>query len=253
MAGRTVNKWLKVYVSGYDITGYARSAGPLLWEFDEADLTTLGDSVKGYLPNMCQLGLGTLNSVLDSTTDTGMIDALAKPGPRGVMIAVGDRAAPALGNPVYMGYFDQAAFVANEDAGAMTLSLPMDNVYSDGTAFAVPWGVLLHPMGAETSSTDGGTAVGIHNNLAATTDGVIMAYQCTGTDSNSSYILKLQDSPDNVTYSDITGATVTVTERAGGIIETARPLAIGQYVRWCLANVDSSVTFACAYARGRNT
>lgn len=252
MAGRTVSKFCKVYVGGFDITGYTRSIGSLDWSFDEADLTTIGDSVKGYLPNLANISMGVLNTVLDNTATTGMIAALSTPGPRGVMVAVGDRAAPALGNPVWMGYFNQGSFQAAEEGGAMTLSLNFNAPYQDGTwdTYFVPWGVLLHPMGAETSSTDGGTSAGIYN-FGATCNGGTFAYQCQGTDSNSSYVLKLQSSDDNITYVDITGATVTVTARTGGIIEVAKTVAINQYVRWCLTNVDSSVTFACAFAQGR--
>ena len=50
MTGRTLFKHSRVYIHGYDVSGYTRAYGPLDWTFDEVDLTALTDSVKGYLP-----------------------------------------------------------------------------------------------------------------------------------------------------------------------------------------------------------
>ena len=63
--GRTKHKWERVYVDGYDLSGYGRTIGPLSWAYDEADLTAhMSDTVKGYLPNNANVNLGTFNAQL---------------------------------------------------------------------------------------------------------------------------------------------------------------------------------------------
>ena len=50
--GRTLQKWVRAYIDGYDMSGYSRSAGVLGWNYNEADLTCqMSDAAMGYLPN----------------------------------------------------------------------------------------------------------------------------------------------------------------------------------------------------------
>ena len=72
MAGRTVNKHTRVYVGGYDLSGYASSIGPLQTQFEAAGITCFTDAVKGIMPNQPMLSPGTLQGVFDNTATTGL-------------------------------------------------------------------------------------------------------------------------------------------------------------------------------------
>src|SRR3990167_3064124 len=91
--GRTLEKWTRFYVGGYDLSGFGRSVGPLLIEQDEADLTAWTDTVKGYLGNHVQCNLGMLNAIFDNTATTGLHAVLGTvPNNRTVIVAKGIRA-----------------------------------------------------------------------------------------------------------------------------------------------------------------
>jgi hypothetical protein len=76
------------------MSGYARSLDPLVWTFDEADLTALGDSARGRLPALPNLGIGTINANLDNTATSGSHAILSTSGvSRSVMIAIVPNAA----------------------------------------------------------------------------------------------------------------------------------------------------------------
>ena len=96
MAGRTLKKYTRVYVDGYDMSGYSRMIGPLQWEFEEVDLTApMGDSVKGYLPGHPTISPGTLNVVFDNTATSGAHAVLSSQNDdRVVLVAIGDRVSP---------------------------------------------------------------------------------------------------------------------------------------------------------------
>jgi hypothetical protein len=251
MAGRTVLRWVRAYVDGYDMSGYARSLSPLVWTFDEADLTAIGDSGKGYLPAKVNLGIGTINANLDTTATVGSHAALSVPGAgRNVMIAIGDRAEPAAGVPVYMGKFQQASYQAAEDGGAMTATMAFDDY--DATTrlnYEIPWGVLSHAKGAETAVN---SAAGL-DGAAATTAGGYMAYQVFS--SNGTATIKIQDSANNTDWLDVASLTTGVTDfsnPAAGIVQIGTTATIRRYTRWQVVfGTADTITFALALVRGR--
>ena len=80
-SGRMILKNTRVYVDGYNLSGYARSVGPLNWECGEVDLTApMGDAIKGVLPGQPSITLGALNTVLDPTATTGPIARMGTAG-----------------------------------------------------------------------------------------------------------------------------------------------------------------------------
>lgn len=251
MAGRTVQRWARCYIDGYDMSGYARSLSPLVWTFDEADMTAIGDSVKGYLPDKVNLGVGTINTNLDTTATVGSHAVLSTSGVgRHVMIAIGDRAEPVAGVPVYVGKFQQASYQAAEDGGAITASVTFDDY--DATArlsYDVPWGVLSHAKLARTAVNE---AAGL-DGAAATSAGGYMAYQVFA--GNGTATIKIQDSANNTDWLDVSGLTTGVTDFssvAAGIVQLATTATIRRYTRWQIVlGTATTITFALALVRGR--
>ena len=249
--GRTVSRWTRFYADGYDLSSYAMSIGPLDYIFDEANLTTLGDAVKGYLPNKPSVKIGTLNGVFDNTATSGLHVVASGAGTyRNVMIPVGIRAEPAAGDPVFAGIFMQSGYQASGD-GPVTVSIPFSDWYtSQLIAYSKPWGRLLYANAARTSATGVNTGTGIDDG-AASTKGGYMAYQVFA--GNGTATLSVDDSADNVNFLALSGATtgsVNWSTVAGGLVAIGTTADVRQYLRWQIAfGTATSVTFALAFCR----
>jgi hypothetical protein len=250
--GRTVNKWIRVYADGYDLSGYSREIGPLLWSFDESELTCFSDAVKGVLPNHATLGIGTLNGVMDNTATSGLHAVLNAPGTiRTVMIPVGIQAEPIQGDPVYMGQFEQQGYYEEGDSASyVSIPFAMPSASNTTLAYNNPWGYLLRP---KTATTAVNTAVGIDDIGASTAFGGFMEYQVFA--GNGTGVIRVQDAATNVdgSFADLSGCTtgvISFTAPTSGIIAIDRTATVRRYLRWQVTfTTSTSVTFALAFVR----
>ena len=72
--GRTVPKWVRVYMDGYDLSGYSRTIGPLKHEYEEADLTAqMSDAVMGVMPNLPSISPGKNRVSINGAMSSMMI------------------------------------------------------------------------------------------------------------------------------------------------------------------------------------
>ena len=255
MAGRTLSKWERVYMDGYDLSGYGRSIGPLGIEYAVSDLTApMSDTVKGYLLGQPAITVGTFNGVMQSTTDSGIeISAIQTAGVyRDIMVVFGDRAEPAaaaagIGVPVFCAKSAHSGFKLADDGGAITITAEFaDDDASDITGHGIAWGKLIHAKGAETAVND---QKGINTGYSSTLGGV-MAYQVFAGDWAGT--LKIQSSVTDVDgdYVDIVGATVTLanSDPCAGMITIPVTETVKQYVRWQLTTTGgTTITFALAW------
>lgn len=260
--GRTVPKWVRFYADGYDLSGYGRTVGPLTWEYQEADLTCqMGDAVKGYLPDVPTLGIGSFIGVFDNTATTGLHVLMGQGATSGtaldVMIPIGIRAAPAAGDPVYAGKFQQVNYLTQEEGRAALVAVNWaDWDAADLPAYRTPWGALLHELSAETGAN---TSTGDHDHGAATALGGYMAYQVTAAAGagDMTATLKVQHSATAVDldFADLGGCTTgvinCVTPVAGIVNTTAVTTTVQRYTRWQIVlGTATSVTFALSFHRG---
>lgn len=253
--GRTVQKHTRVYVAGYDLSGYARSIGPLSTSFETNDLTVMTDAVKGALPGQAEISVGKLDGVLDPTASVGLHAVFsANTGARRVVsVPIGFRAAPAQGDPVFCGEFIQGAYTATPDGG-VTVNLPFETWATDSSSllYAKAWGWLLHAKGAETAVN---TAVGIDDNGAATAAGGYLTYHLFSSD--GTVTLKVQDAATNLnaSFADLSGATsgsidASVTP-ASALVALAPTATVRRYLRWQLVlGTATTATFALSFVRG---
>lgn len=254
--GRTTLNNLRCYVDGYDMSGYARWIGPLTWEYQEADLTaTMGDAVKGYLPEMPTLGVGTLAGVLDSTATVGMHPVMSVPTNRTVMVPFGIRAAPAAGDPVYCGRFRQLGYHAENAGGAVVVNMPFGQwSQAYGTAddtwessnLIKPWGLVIFPKTSLTVSVDGTT---LNHGAPSSNGAVLQVHIMSAVVGNVD--ITVQSSTTGAFAGEetpVTGMTQTFTLQ--GAYRYVATGAIKQYVRieWTLG-VGASVTAAAAFMR----
>lgn len=264
MPGRTVTKWMRAYVDGYDLSGYARSIGSCGVAMKEADLTCIPDAVQGFLPNAADQSIGALSTVLDPVATVGAhaILSATPTAPRTVTYVFGDRAAPALGNPVFAGQFEQLKYDSVEEGGAIIANVDLTEsarrTTGVGNLYFNPFGVLLHPMGAETAVN---SAIGADDTGTAgfTADfGGYMVYHITTYSTAGSVTLKVQDAATNVdgSFADLTGATTgalsTATFPTHGVIYIPKTGTVRRYLRWQLVfATTTSVTFALSFVRAR--
>lgn len=252
--GRTVaGVWDRVYMDGRDMSGYARSLGPLSWEYAETDLKALSDAAGGGLPGIVSINIGTLNGIFDNTASTGLHALASGAGvKRLVTLARGIRAAPAAGDPCFTAYAVQKNYFATDDSGAATVTMDFAGLdVTQLTNYARPWGVLLHATGAETAVN---TAIG-QDGLAASTAGGWFWYHIAS--ANGTVTIKAQDAATNSdgSFTDLTGATSGVVDPSAAPVFGAAALAITatvrRYTRWQLVfGTATTATFVCGLNRG---
>lgn len=254
MAGRTVSKHLRVYVNGYDLSGYSRSVGEFGVELDTADLTVWTDAVKGFLTNSANRVFGPLNVNLDNTASVGAhVLENTSDAYRLVTLAIGDRAAPVMGVPVFCAELRKTAYTAAEAAGAVVANLAFaqaGDVLATVRNYTNPFGVLLNANTARTGAVSG---AGVADNAGASTStGGVFVYQVTA--GNGTATLSVDDSADNSSFSALSGATSgSITCAAGvyGVVALSKTATVRQYLRPQIAlGSATSVTFVSAFLRG---
>jgi hypothetical protein len=252
--GRSVLKYSRVYADGYDLSGYARSIGPLSVTFGEGNDDPLNAALVGTWLGQATISPGTLNALFDNTATTGIHALLGTPpAKRNVLVAQGIQAVPAAGDPVFMGQFRQSDYITEPGATptALTIKFASSSYDSASLAYTQPWGILLH---ANTAETTDNTAIGI-DQLAATTDGGYMMYQVTaGAGAGGTATIKIQDATtnENADFGDLlTSGSIDVgTAPISGVVALATTAAVKRFVRWQVTfGTATSVTFLLAFVR----
>jgi len=253
--GRTLEKWTRMYVDGYDLSGFGRSVGPLEVTFDEHDLTAWMDQVKGYLRGNAQVNPGTFNGVFDNTAVTGIHAALGAAGAkRTVTVAKGIRAAPSQGDPCFCGQFVHKGYQVTTEGGVF-VTAPFSGwaANAETLLYAGPWGQVLHPMAAATAAN---TAAGIDNYAeASTAKGGYLIYHITASNAAGTCTISVDDSADNAVWLPLAGATSAAIGfaalPASGVIALSNAATVRRYLRWqlALAGGMTTVTFFSAFVR----
>lgn len=250
--GRTTNQYLRVYADGRDLSGDASSIGPLTWKFDDEAKGALSWGVKGTLPGQCTILAGTLNGIFNNATG-GIHDLAAGEGVnRAMMVDFGMNAAPAIGDPAFVGKFIQGAYQATPGGNMLTVTVPFHAPDPASIVYPLPWGVMLMPKSSKSAAY---TGAGV-NNGAATALGGFMAFQIFSI-SGGSVTLSVDDSADGVTWAAVTGLSsgsiAAASIPCGGIVNLSTTATIRQYARaqLALAGGATAVEFAMALVRGR--
>lgn len=251
--GRTVKRYSRFYSNGYDLSGYTRQFGPLDVEFEIGADAALSDEIKAVLNGHASIKIGELSGFFDNTATAGLhAHASDGYGLRTIMAAIGIRNAPAQGEPVFAGIFEQLAYKAVPETGFVVASMPFGNEsILASMQYENPWGVLLAPNAARTAVN---SSTGVDDWGAQTTFGGFMCYQLFA--SNGTVTLSVQDAATNVdgSFAALSGATsgsinASVTP-AAGIVALSRTATVRRYLRWQLAfGTASSATFALSFHR----
>jgi len=254
--GRTVKRWQRIYIDGYDLSAYVYAVGPSFMEHEAAKSPAcFTDGVQGSLPGQPKITVSELKGVLDPTALTGLHARLnTGTGALKIMHLVGMRAAPVAGDPVFCGVFQQGDYKEVDEDGFSAVTIKIgDWDVNSLINYANPWGILLHANGAETGANTGS---GI-DCIAATSKGGWLMYQVFAANApGATATLSVDDSAngsDWLALLDATTGSIDVgTAPVAGIIATHTDHTIRQYLRWQLAlGSATSVTFALTYMRAR--
>ena len=235
--GRTVSRWARYYMNGYDLSGDVRQIGALSHMQDEDEQTGISANVRGYLPNHQQIGVGSLNAIFNMDGTDEIHDLFNAPsGNYPIMIPIGIRAAPAAGDPVFIAQLNEISYTLDADNGTITVNIaPGMRPTTTSMTHTKPWGVMLKASGAVTAAN---TSTGIDDNGASSAYGGLMCYQVFA--GNGTATLKVQHAAtnENGSFADLTGATSGVIDCStpkAGIVQTATDTTVNRYLRWQIA------------------
>ena len=250
MVGRTTNKWTRFYLSGLDMSGYARSVGALSSSYDQVDLVVLDDALHGFLPGQVTNSIGPVNANLDNTASTGLhVVASGLPVLRVLSAALGSRAEPVAGDPVFSGEFEHLKYEAAGDADvAVTLEFAV-SAEASTRDYPNPWGKMIHPKGAETAVNTGTNDV---DHGAVTALGGYMAYHLLS--SNGTVTLKVQDSDTdaNPNFGDLVSSGVidASASPASAVVALSKTATVERYLRWQIVlGTATTATFVISFSR----
>lgn len=254
--GRTVARWARIFADGFDLSGHVRTIGPLNWEFEAPVAAALSDECQSVLIGQSMLSIDSLNAFMDNTATTGLHVIASGAGvKRNVLIALGIRAAPAQGDPAFMGEFEQVGYAAVAEMGEYTVvDIPFGaaDVTAGHLAYKKPYGVLLAPKATYTGAN---SSAGVDDFGAATTAGGYFSYHVLSAD--GTLTVKVQDAATNAdgSFADLSGATsgsvdASVTPKHG-IVALATTSTVRRYLRYQLAlGTATTCVLVAAFCRG---
>jgi hypothetical protein len=247
---RTHLKHCRVYCNGVDLSGYSRTFGPLAWMFGAEPDAALTDGAKNILVGQADIQAGVVNAFLDN--DAAGLFANSAQGTKNVAIAIGANAAPVAGDPVFAWKFEDTGYMVEQGSGFVAANLPLGGAsYASTLTYKKPWGVVLHPMGAETAAS---TATGIDDNGAASSLGGIFIYHLASSDGTLTLKAQEADANLNASFGDLSGATsgsidASITP-ASGMIALSTTAAVKRYLRFQIAlDTATTATFFAAFIR----
>ncbi len=249
---RTHLKHCRVYMDGYDLSGYERSMGAMSQVFDVAPETTLSDGIQNIIMGRAVIGMPSYNGFLDNDSAGAFALSRASNGTRSVLVAIGANTAPAAGNPIFAWKMEQTGYMVEQGAGFVAANIMFgDASYASPLTYSTPWGILLHASGAETAVN---SSAGIDDYGASTSKGGIFVYQLLS--SNGTVTLKAQDAATNSdgSFSDITGATsgsiTAAVTPAYDMVALSTTATVRRYLRWQLVfGTATTATFVCGLIR----
>jgi hypothetical protein len=252
--GRSVPAHERVYIDGYDMSGYLFDAGERGVDFDEHESRCFSDAAVGVTMGKGRTVFGPFSGVLDNTPDSGVhvLASAAQGQERHIIHLRGVEAEPAIGDDAFCAVMLQQSYKATGQ-GLVTVSMTFAPPTDRSSLYAQPFGALLHPL---TSATAVNSANTNHDNGAATAAGGWFMYQIRSITGSGTVTISVDDSATGTTWAALAGATTTAIATASaptcGVVELATNVAVRRYLRWQIAFGGSATAcvFALAFMRG---
>lgn len=253
---RTNQKFTRVYVNGYDVSGNSSDIGTVGNTFDAPLVEAYSDAVKNTVIGQGNVVCGPINAFLSPNSGSSISDIATSGSGQGtydIMIPFGIQAEPVVGVPVFCAKMENGEFTSGgKDVVSINLAFP-DSSYAGVNNYDCSFGYLVHAKGAETGAN---TAVGTIDAGSATAFGGVMYYQLFSSD--GTVTLSIDDSAtnaNNAAFSALSGATSGSIDASAapksGAVALVKTATVRRYLRWQLAlGTANTATFAIAFIRG---
>jgi len=196
--GKTHARHFRLIVDSADLSGDTRQIGEFGVSRQIAPIEGWSDGVIHYSLGHAEHILTGYQAVFNKNpTPLGSHTELSDIEEYRVMLAMGIRAAPVVGDPCFMGTFDQINYLV-DGTDAVLVNVDFIKSVTD-SGYEAAFGNVL-AAGASLSATTNGTSV---DNGASSADGAIAFLLITASDGGT-WSLKVQDSPDDGAWSDLT-------------------------------------------------
>jgi hypothetical protein len=249
---RINNIYTRLYVDGYDVSGYANEISELGWDFKSTPQTAFSDECYNTAAGKVTISAGVINSFLDN--DAAGLTALTKAGvgTRNILVTMGTNAVAVMGDPCFAWMFEESQYKTASGDGFLAATLNVGNAsYASLLTNSKPWGIVLHAKGVETAAN---TAIGVDDNGAASALGGIFVYHLVS--SNGTCTLSVDDAATNTnpSFAALSGATsgsinASVTPQHG-MVALGATATVRRYLRPQIAfGTATTATYISAFIR----
>lgn len=238
--GKTNVRFFRLIADGVDLSGDTRQIGEFGVNRQVAPVEGWSDGVMYFTLGQAEHVLSGYQAVFNNTASTGSHTELSALEEYVVSLAMGIRAAPAVGDPAFLSSFDQMSYTADgQDAVLVNAEFSKSLADIDHEA---AFGVVL-AAGTSLNSTTNGTSV---NNGASSANGALAHLHVTAT-SSGSWTLKVQDSANDADWSDL----ITFSADGSAVTAEAADVAgtVDQYVRFQATRSTGTTSFWVTFAR----
>jgi len=254
--GRSVTKYERLYIDGYDMSGYTLETGERGVDYELGESFCFSDAINGVLAGRPTVMFGPVNGVFDNTATSGIhVLANAAQGVRrNLMHSRGVLAVPTIGDDAFCAPMIQTNYKATQIDNTSACNITFSHDNTSELNYDEFFGALLHPLGAE---TDVNTADTNADGGAQSTAGGWLQYQIYSITGSGTVTISVDDSADASSWSALatatTAAIATASAPIAGFIQMATNATVRQYLRWQIAFGGSATacTFALAFMRGR--
>ncbi len=240
----------RVYVDGYDLSGYTRSFGPLATVWEEGVDDALPLNVKGAMLGSANISMGALNGLFDNTATSGIHVVMKGAGiQRNVLLACGIQAAPVSNDPTFAGQFMQGNYYGDPSANPVTATIdfPNTSAIASNLGYGNPWGVLLLAKAAKTAAN---SATGLDQTASSAKGGWFM-YQVLAGDGTAAVKVQHAGANSDGSFADLlSSGSIDCATPKSGVVALANTVTVNRYVRWQIAlGTATTVTFALSFHR----
>jgi len=235
-------KNVKVFIDQYDFSAYFTDVSNSN-SVETAEVSAFGSPAKEYIPGLKD-GTISLNGMWEPTTLVGTDEyfgtAFGGAAKEKIIVAPAGHSLGA------------RAMMLESDNTSYEVSAPIGDVVQANAEFqssnGVDHGVILS-AGSAVSATGNGTGV---DNAAASTNGGVAFLSVPTNTRNGTIIVKVQQSADNSTFTDlVTFTTITTSQKISYRVEVAAGTSVARYLRvsYTVAGSTGSATPIVAFSR----
>lgn len=240
--GKTNARFYRLILNGIDASGDARQVGEFGQMHDTSPVHGWNSGVMYYTLGPATRVLSGFQSVLNKG---GTYDELSAFTDYDCTLAIGVRAAPAVGDPAFLFVAKQANLVLTGQEGVTLEANYVEDAagYPGTNNFDNPWGT-VHAAGNSISATTNFTSV---DNGASSANGIAAILHVTAS-SGGTWAFKIQDSPDDAAWADVVTFSGVDGSATTSLMKTATG-TIDRYTRLVATRTSGTVTVWASLAR----